>query len=230
MYLLVLTVLPFLFFIGGYIAFAYWFPYQVFICPMIIGLPIGDALESVAPYRVSLRIVDYRTDNSVPPLTILHQSPYPGTALKEGQAINVVLNKHNVDPKMPHCYGLFQTEIEDYIRNKGLFVYIPSCSDKPETIIAQSCLPDEWCTQKPILYVAKVVETPVLFPSFKGKRVEDVVDFLNHYGISSVVHHKQDRLLKNHDCAYCYVSDQQPYPGYGIKSLKDMPSVHVYVD
>ena len=207
-------MLPFIFFLIGYMTFPLFFNTKKQIVPCLIGTTVTGALKILTKNNLSLRMIAEREDPDVPAGTIISQKPIPGNIIKNQQTIFVVISKKN-ELKVPCIEGLKSDEYIPQLKDLKIeFLTFPLFNNNPESIcLAQIPKPHKKIAKEgAILYVADNKNQIFVFPDFKNKSVIEVKKFLTSHSIPTRVYHTY-QVKDSHICKSCKVKDQSPAAG-----------------
>jgi hypothetical protein len=91
-------------------------------CPNIAGLDIEDAKQTVARYGLTVRISKYETRREIPYNRVLLQQPEPGTPVRSGRAISVILSNGPKPQPIPDVLGFTLEDAERGLTQSGILV------------------------------------------------------------------------------------------------------------
>jgi serine/threonine-protein kinase len=204
--------MPFCAFFLGYYSLYYWWPIASVTTPSVIGLPLADACVLLSQLQLAPRILEEKVHQDIPPGTVLHQVPQPGTSVKPHQTIGLVLAQTPPNQKAPDYRMMPQKAIEDDAHAKGIKykVYYVLSSYPQELCIGQwpmpaMPLPDH----RIILYFARSTPDPVIVPDMRGLTVQEGRELCLRYGLSEPMVHTTNALMTPDDT----ILDQRPLPG-----------------
>ncbi len=223
-------ITPFICFILGYQSFSYFFYRSVIQAPPIVGKTLPEAAVILSQHNLNMRMITEQEDADIPAGTIISQTPQAQSAIKPQQTIFFVLSKKPVQPHIPNVLGTTLDEYSKTLRNlKIRYRTFPVQSDKPEgTCVAQiPTAGKEIPSSGALLYVASQESDVLLFPSYKGKPVAEVKQFLEKYNIGVTVYHTYTTSA-HHTCDRCIIFEQKPLAGSFV-SLKEPFSVQLKV-
>jgi beta-lactam-binding protein with PASTA domain len=209
-------LVPFLFFIIGYGAARLWLGQAAQPMPNLVGMQAYDAFGILSTRTLNPRIIGYKNDPDVIPGTILSQAPPAGNMVKAHQSIFLVLAQEPVLPIMPQ---MIQRSYAD------ICVAPSSAGITPTVHYLNHAWPAEICFAqcpstghiigkhvKPILYVSSGTKHRVVWPSFVGLPIDDVMMALTKKGITADIlqtAHEPSQKNPHHG----YVIDQRPLAG-----------------
>jgi len=93
---------------------------QVQIVPDLKGKPVSSALDLLAPLNIALRKEGEEFNNAVPIGAILRQNPPPGTKVREGKVLKVVVSQGGETVFAPVVVGLPLRNAEMLLRQNQL--------------------------------------------------------------------------------------------------------------
>ncbi len=112
------------------------------VAPSFVGKNLGEAYEIAASQGVHLKKIVGYYDTHYDPLTIIDQSPSPGTRVKERSFVKVFVTSEMVEVIMPDLAGHSLKEIETILRESDLRKRYVSYMEAPDVpvdfLIAQS--------------------------------------------------------------------------------------------
>lgn len=223
-------ITPFVCFILGYQSFAYFFYRSVIETPPIIGKTLPEAAVILSQHNLNMRMITQQEDADIPEGTIISQTPQAHSAIKPQQTIFFVLSKKPVQPFIPNVQGTSLKEYSKILRDlKIRYRTFPVQSDQPEgTCVGQvPTAGKEIPSSGALLYIASQEADVLLFPSYKGKLVSEVKQFLEKYNIPVTVYHTHSTSA-HHTCDRCVIFEQKPLAGSFV-SLKEPFSVQLKV-
>ncbi len=210
-----LWTLPFICFIGTYLALSFVFTAPTLPTPSLIGKQLPEAFTILSNHNLNPRILREQVDNDVPAGTILSQTPYAGQKIKQHQQIFITVSKKADKILAPNIVGKLFTHVEEQLKNSGIRYKIYHLTSKKPTgtIIAQipeAGIPLE--QNNMILYVSLGNKRHVICPEFHNRSVQEVVHFLATYNIKPELYHTH-LMREGHVCKECKVIAQQPLAG-----------------
>lgn len=211
----ILWTLPFICFIGTYIALAFIFAAPPIPAPSLIGKQLPQAFSILSEHNLNPRILREQVDNDVPAGTILSQIPAPGQKIKPHQQLFITVSKLADKTTAPQLVGTLYERITEQLKNLNIrHKAYQLTSKKPTgTIIAQIPEPATALDQNNmILYVSQGNTKPVICPQFTHHTVQEVTQFLSVYKIKPELYHAQF-VPEGHVCTGCRVINQQPLAG-----------------
>lgn len=90
------------------------------VAPDLTGKPISSALDALSPLNLPLMKEDTEFNNAVPIGSILRQTPPPGTKVREGKTIRVVVSQGGETVFAPSIMGLPLRNAEMLLRQSQL--------------------------------------------------------------------------------------------------------------
>lgn len=210
-----LWILPFVSFLGGYIALDVLFAPEFIDTPSVVGTHINQAIAILCRYNLNLRLLTTKENALLQEGTILSQTPIVGQKIKENQSVYVVISCKPPKIKTPNFIDKTITEIQSELAQKkmSIKVYYLESTYPQNKCFAQFPEADTELeeTQKIILYIAQESKKPHIMPNFLGKRVNEMMDLpTTNFAKITVVHHPP--VHENHLCA-CIINDQRPIAG-----------------
>ncbi|KKP29359.1 MAG: Sensor histidine kinase [candidate division TM6 bacterium GW2011_GWF2_30_66] len=190
-----LWVIPFLSFLLGYFTVQKIFQPKSFNTPAIVGKKLQEAISILSKNQLNIKFIMEKEDSNLPHGTILSQKPIPGLKITPNQSVYVTISKKPDRLMCPELFNKKMDNIAQILKSKNLknkSYYIPS--NLPEnSCVAQYPLPDfsvkDTCI---ITYVSKGHKKPVIFPNFKNKNLNSVLDFLKNHNIKSEIIYSDD--------------------------------------
>ena len=223
-------ITPFIFFLAGYQFLNVFFYKPTTKAPLLIGKTLPQALVSLSQNNLNMRMIAQREDPDVPAGTIISQTPRAQSAIRPQQTVFLVISKKPVQPLVPDLRNKTATDYAKILKELKLrYRCFPLVSNHPEnTCLAQIPTPEkELPAGGAILYIASQDTSSVLFPSFKGKSVEEVKTFLKKYDLTPNIYHTYD-THPSHSCKHCKVAEQKPLAGSFV-SLKEPFSIQLKI-
>ncbi|MCX5925413.1 MAG: PASTA domain-containing protein [Candidatus Dependentiae bacterium] len=210
-----LWIFPFFSFLLGYVFLHYTFQVKYVETPLVVGRTIDQAVPLLAELNLNIRLLHYKEDADVHPGTILSQIPQARQHIKPHQSVFLVVSKQPPLCCAPDVRNQTTDSIQDKLSANGIAVQIYHVPSQylPNHCIAQAPFPGEpLYTNNMTVYVANADDQKMIWPHFMGKRVEDIKEFLQPYGIiTDIIHTYQPQA--GHVCTNCLVVDQRPLPG-----------------
>lgn len=210
-----LWIIPFLSFVIGYQAVRSLLSAQAIQTPAVLGLHIHDAIKQLSAYQLNVRILKEKEDTNLDEGTIISQSPEPGKKIKPQQSVFLVITRKPPKAETPSCYGLTRDKIEQLAQEKALRlkIYTLESTHPLDTCFVQSPQPKEKMTSDTLTVYISAGNSPIrIFPSFKNKKLTEVMRFLSGYNIKPLVQHDRAQF-DDHECDSCIITDQRPKAG-----------------
>lgn len=210
-----LWTLPFICFIGTYLALSIIFTAPTLTTPSLIGKQLPEAFTILSNHNLNPRILREQVDEDVPAGTILGQTPYAGQKIKQHQQIFITVSKKADKLVAPDMVGKLFEQIEEQLKTSGIQhkIYHLSSKKPTGTIIAQ--IPEAGIPLEQnniILYVSLGNKKQVICPEFHNRPVQEVIQFLATYNIKPELYHTYV-MREGHICKDCKVIAQQPLAG-----------------
>jgi len=187
----VLWILPFVAFILGYLVLSLVVGTESLPAPQLVGQRLNDAVAVLAPYKLTLRILDEIEEPSMPEGTVLSQHPAPGQKIKVYQSIGVVVSRKQKQEHAPQLVGKTLEEIRELVTQQGLRIKaykIESSVYPTNQCISQSPAAGFDVQDKLItVYISSGLPALRLMPDCKGMQLGTVLEFFKTHGIVPVV-------------------------------------------
>lgn len=223
-----LWLLPFLCFLFGYYLTNYLLSVPSLETPALLGKNINHGVKLLSERNLNLRIIQEKEDNDLPDGTIVSQSPSEHQKVKANQTIFCVTSRQAQTKTAPNLINQNMQQVNELVKNERVRTkaYMIPSNHKEGLCIAQFPSHHEPLHQQSIItYISAGNKKPVLFPSLKGKDINQVKEFFALYGIKLSVSHAS-HVDKQHQCTTCCVVEQKPLAG----SIVDMSKpLHVQV-
>ncbi len=157
--------------------------------PDLRGKSIKEALEIVTKNELTLTISENkRYDDNIPVDHIILQNPLPGSKIKKGRKIEVIISMGTEKIDCPSFIG--QTERESILLIQQIDLRIGNINtifnnSFPEKVIAQYPKPNTKLLRgTPIdLLVNKHTEPYYIMPDLIGRNLDEVINFFNNFSI-----------------------------------------------
>lgn len=221
---------PFLCFILGYQSFSYFFYRSVIETPPLVGKTLPEVAIILSQHNLNMRMISLQEDPDLPAGTIISQTPRAHNPIKPQQTIFFVLSKKPAQPKISDMRGQTIDTISKTLRNSKIRYRICEVnSPQPAgTCVAQIPEPGkEIASSGALLYIASEEADTLLFPSCKGKTVQEVKQFLERYNIPVEIYNTHSTEPQHADNA-SIVFEQKPLAGSFV-SLKEPFTVQLKV-
>lgn len=224
-----LWVLPFVAFLGGYLLMSGRISKRTFQAPLLVGKTISQAIIITSDFDLNTRIVAQKEDAELPAGTIVNQTPLAGTKIKPHQTMYLVISHKPNLQKAPHLLDKPLQEIITVCEHRGLTCnnYHIASARPSNTCIAQLPAPGQDMHDKQILiYLSAGLQTPIIWPSFKGKTVGQVKEFFqNKEYIPTFISLNGIEIHEN-----CRVIDQHPQAGTLINKKENQETIQFQVE
>lgn len=219
-----LWTIPFLCFLGTYIALSFFFTKPTIHAPVLIGKQLSDAFSLLSAHNLNPRLLREQIDDDLPAGTILSQVPTAGQKIKPHQQIFITVSKKTKKLPAPQLVGKWYDRITEQLNTTGIkhkVYYLQSKKPKGSVIAqipqAHTPLPNN----RMILYVSDTNNKPIIFPDFTQQTVQQINQFLAAYDIKPRIYHAR-AIKKDHECSSCRVIEQRPLPGSIIDLQKPL--------
>jgi len=210
-----LWVIPFFSFSLGYIIMQRIFRTPDIITPDLIGKHVHEILPLITHYKLNIRLMDQKEEEHIPEGIILNQTPSAGTLIKPHQQLLIVTTKKPTVIKAPDCISMSVDQLTHQLNAMHIIpriYYLPHSYPK-KTCFAQSPMPSQPLEKsRLILYISSEDNSPIIWPDFTQRPLNEVIDFLNNYGIIQphIINDAPHKELSN---AKYTVKDQRPFAG-----------------
>lgn len=223
-----LWILPFLFFIAGYVMMSRLFYQPTIAIPSVVGKPLDVAFSILSAQQLTIQLLDQKEDATLVDSTVLSQIPMPGQQAKHRQTVFLSISKQPAPAVTPSFVGKQLPAIEKEARAQKfrLKTYFLSSVYPTNQCIAQIPMPQEHIPDATVIvYISKGNTKEIIWPNFKHKPIQDVIDFLKHHAITPQI----VTPLTTPDDQHTMVIDQRPLAG-SIISLdeKHVPIVQLF--
>ena len=193
--------------------------------PSLIGKNINYAAKVLSQHNLNLRIIAEKEDADLPEGTIISQTPTKQQKVKPQQSVFCVVSHQTQSAHAPCLINNQIKQVDELLKNEKIRnkSYCLASKYSEGTCIAQIPSAQEPLQyQSMIIYLSASNKKTVVFPSLKGKSVDEVIEFLDKYTIKPSVQH--NRLVdKHHHCTNCIVIDQKPLVGSLVDFSKPLP-------
>lgn len=226
-----LWLLPFTFFLGGYLLIAFIIGTPTLETPQCIGKNIQQALRILSDCDLNTKLLEEKEDNDIPAGTVIAQRPTYKQKIKPQQTVFLVVSKKSKKITTPFLVGQSIPAITQELKNLGiLHKNYPVTSEYPQnTCIAQLPIARQPLHEKKIItYSASTHRQPVIFPDFTQYTVQKSIAFLKEHSITPHLSHtgQSDKI---HTCKNCSITDQKPLAGSLV--YLDIPlDVHLHIN
>lgn len=186
-----LWILPFIFFLTGYLTIRALLHKQIVYVPQLVGANMVDAIKALSAQKLNARILDQKEDSDMPEGTVINQSPKANVKLKVGQPVFLVITRAPAKNRAPSLYYNSLENAKEKLIQEGLspkFYLIPSIAQQ-NLCFAQEVKPARELNSKVVIaYFSKGKTSLVIMPNLKGLGIEQVRNFLKKNNIDVVVH------------------------------------------
>lgn len=184
--LYVLSILPFIFFVLGYIASHLFLGPSINPAPNLIGMTIHEALKETSKYHVTLQLITEKECTGVTPGTILTQKPAAGRLIKPHQTILITASKQPSTVLAPSVIEKNSVNIQETGKKMGIKIkeypilyHLPQGQCISQYPQADTALTDK----KMIAYTAQAEPNIYIMPNFLQKELSQVANTLKHHNI-----------------------------------------------
>jgi eukaryotic-like serine/threonine-protein kinase len=221
-----LWILPFVFFCAGYFFVSVIGGSESVNTPSVIGFTLHDAVKTLSAARLTAAIKAEKEDAHLVEGTIINQSPHPGQKVKPQQSVYLVVSTRPPTLKAPSLVGLSHDNVQSQAEKAEVRLktwYVESHYPK-NTCIAQIPAPGTELAEKNVHVYISSGTTPLrLVPDVRGRRVNEVVDFLRSHDIEIKFFSGEEPQSDD------IIRDQRPVPGSLINIAKKI-TFYVRVD
>ena len=223
-----LWTLPFLCFMTGYYFISWFVGIETIEVPGLIGSRLADAVAVLSPHHVHVMLLGEVEEPMLPEGTVVRQRPRPGERIKMYQSLGVVISRKPSPLRAQCLVGRLCSDIVlELQRQKTRFkiYYIPDDRYPSGVCIAQyPSEGQELVDQRIELYVSSGAKSIRLMPDFKGKSIQEVIEFLALYGVKPML--IPSGLAAHTSCSSCKVLAQKPLVG-SIVNMEQLPCVQL---
>lgn len=226
-----LFIAPFLAFFFGYILVPVFLTEQKTIfMPNLVGKMATEGLLTLSELQLNVRILKIKEDSCFREGTIIEQIPNPQSKIKQNQQVYLVVTKEPTPFQPIDLFGKTEAEIRSLFVGTEIVVKIIFISHpihKPGLCFAYHYfLPKHTHESYLIAYLSCGDNEFVIWPSFTGKKLDDIAQFFLLHQITPVIKYKENEKLDN---SYTII-DQRPTAGSIIeKRLINSIPVHLLV-
>jgi beta-lactam-binding protein with PASTA domain len=211
----ILWLMPFSFFLAGYLILSCITHTPTLETPQCIGRPLQQALSLLSACNLTTKIREEKEDDDIPAGTIIDQRPTYKQKIKPHQTVYLVVSKTSKKAAAPLLLGKNVTDIASELKNNGLsHKNYPVPSAHPHDIcIAQLPIAGEPLYEKKVItYTSAPTKQPIIFPDLTRHPAAECIAFLEKHGLNPTISHTQEPA-KHHVCSYCTIIDQKPLAG-----------------
>lgn len=202
--------------------------------PYLVDQVQDSALSSLNDINIDIDIsIMYEKGIGVADGVVINQSPEPGTALKDGDSVTVVVCKYTEElPNMPYIKGMTQQEAREYLISEGFnmsnVVYAQTTDDILKNGVVAAQYPEAGTAMteesRIVIYVNRVfVYNQGYVPDVDGLAVDDALLGISEYNYENIFVYA--RYKENSD--YGVVYRQQPMAG---DELVDTTAMSIYIN
>jgi beta-lactam-binding protein with PASTA domain len=211
-----LWLIPFGCFAAGYGIALFLFRAETLPTPSVVGLPLTSAVKILSEQGIGVRISARKPSLDVPEGTVLIQSPAAGQSIKTHQTAFLVIAEQPPLPTAPSFLTLSRDAIEKEAAQHRISV---TFSDIPHAAPAGTC-----CAQFPapgqpltksamIIYCAEKQTKLVIWPSFIGKSIGEILPWLEALNIRFEITSDSSCYSDKKQLLLAPIVDQQPRTG-----------------
>lgn len=219
-----LWITPFATFIIGYLLISFISTSPILIAPALVGQSLDKAAVILSQKNLNVRIIGHKDEADLPEGTIVSQSPSAGTAIKEHQALYLVIARKPAALQIPDLAHKTAQDAAKIIESQSLHakvVAVPADYQSAQCIAQYPSSGMGMVDQNVIVYTTEN-QKPVIMPNLKKKSVEEVLSFLQLNGCTADILHATP-MQPGHQCTSCTILDQRPMPGTVLIMMRDKP-------
>ncbi|BDC34933.1 hypothetical protein Noda2021_08910 [Candidatus Dependentiae bacterium Noda2021] len=228
----ILCLVPFVCFALGYALMSYFYAMPRLVAPSLVGQTALQALSTIAPLKVNIKIIGQRQENDLEEGTILSQNPLPDTAIKSNQTIYCITSVKPPSLRAPVVVGKNLEQITHDLSSQKIpyKIHYVSHSAPVNQCVAQSPHAEQSLNNKPLLvFVSQGNKKPLIWPNFIGRPVTEVTDFLSTHSLQPTIIHRYP-VHEKHVCHECRVVNQRPIAGTFIMAdISTLKSIQLEV-
>jgi beta-lactam-binding protein with PASTA domain len=226
-----LFLFPFICFATGYFLSSLLLHQPYVIAPPLVGTSIADACHIASHHGIAIKLLGEKEDAAVPPGTVLRQTPHAGQQIKSYQPLYLLVSKQTAYAQAPALIGTDIRTLTELSSHVPIKIHHINSIQARGLCFAQTPLPNEPITNNQIhVYVSAGNAKPVIWPSFTGQLVQDVLALLEAQSLrADIIHtHMQPHY---HRCQDCRVIYQNPRPGCLLNlDSRALPSIQLQVE
>ncbi len=202
--------------------------------PAIEGNEIVTALEKTNQLGLNLKITSLAYDSDHPRNTVISQDPKPGSAIKEGRDVRVIVSRGPREFDMPALIGLTRRQAANMLAERGLTIgegYRVHSALEEGAIVAQYPPAGSHVTnldQVELLMSAGGLPEPVAAPDLKGMELDAAKRELQKAGLGlGAVTYKETEegaagaIVLQNPAAGAIVDEQAEVAVTAVKHAKD---------
>jgi len=217
--------LPFACFVGSYLLMSLLFRVRQVSVPSLVGKDLRTALLHISDANLNARLVGEKEESELPAGTVIRQTPGRGQPVRPHQSIFLVTSRQPPPLIMPDLVGKQSEQVVRVIKEQGVKTktfHVPSVYPS-DTCIGQIPCPLAHVGRKSsFCYIAIPTTKPIIWPTFLGRPLEEVLSFLETHQIpAQVTHHGTTRTI--HAQGDYTVVDQRPLAGSLITLEQERP-------
>jgi beta-lactam-binding protein with PASTA domain len=220
-----ITMIPFFACMLGYYVTARFCQGPLSTMPQLIGLCPAQTIALLSRYRLRPQLINSVQNKDIADGTVIQQYPRPGITIREGQTVLLILSCLPESTLAPPLLGKTLQEIESAAHKKGIAIstiFFPSNKHDGRCIAQDPSPSTVVANDKMVVYIARQQEQLVLWPSFIGKDLDVVLEFLRASGVEPHI------TTDNPHSTNRIVLQQQPHAGSFV-SLDKTPLLYVQI-
>jgi beta-lactam-binding protein with PASTA domain len=218
------AIMPFMFFVFGYIFSHFLMKSTVYQTPNLIGLKLSQALTIAAKNHATIKLLHEKECPGVEAETIISQKPSAGRLIRPNQTILITIAKETSAPVSPDLKLQKLTACEKNCKELGIKLkHFPIVYPLPqETCIGQIPQAQEIISDKKIIiYTAQEKTNIYIMPNFINKNLNEVINSLTNQEIVYTIFSNYEKI----EAPYTddlIITNQKPKQGSLIQLTKSL--------
>ncbi|MDZ7830578.1 MAG: PASTA domain-containing protein [Desulfobacterales bacterium] len=193
---------------------------ETVVVPELEGKNAINVLELLSDLGLNTKVRGSEYSPEVPRHHVIYQDPEPGTMIKKGRDVKVVLSKGSQTLAMPNLTDLPRQQAEVILANNGIesgvITRTYSQTIKKDYVIAHTPAAGRPVKRnEPVDLLISLGPRPTeyVMPDIEGMGLEEAVQIIEQYGLTL----GEIRSVYHEDQAANIIIDQKPFSGYHVQ-------------
>ncbi len=207
-------IIPFLFFLFGYLVTQLIFNVNEVKVPYIIGKTLLDGVSILSKQGLNIKLLEEKEENNIKEGIILEQYPKGGSMIRPSASVHIIVSKTSDSKSMPNFIGLDEKAIEELAKMHSIRVKVHKMASnyKKGLCFVQSPIHGKPVIDKANLYISSGSKKLQIVPDFVGFNLLEAQEALINKNIRVDIYHK-NVVEDGHSCRDCRVVEQKPMAG-----------------
>jgi len=166
--------------VAAYITIVILVPPEEIVVPNVVGKKVEEAVMLLSQRKLSTRVAGKKFSREIPENVVLSQTPAPGTKVRKGRIVELVVSEGAKLVTVPNLVGMKLREARMHLSQFGVKVastsYVPSEIMRDEVIAQDPCAGAKMDRERGVnlLVSSGPLRPKVMMPDLRGEKIKKI--------------------------------------------------------